>query len=430
MARPPGRTWNGIEGRMEQRTLLVGLAHPDDEVGAAGTILAQKARGDRVVVVWLTRGEMTEAFGAIPTRGSGGAARGARPPRGRDPGRGDAFPGHAGLRARRRPRVRQARGAPAGGDQAGRAAHLGRLVGARHAPPGPPGVGQDLSRRRHAGAHRQGGGAGHAAPGVRARLHLSRRALHPAGRGGGRGAVRGHHPRAGALLPRAHRVRRPGVAGAAAANGGRRSTAFATPRCTTRGRRTPAWCRTCSPRRPRRATTRTRTGGCPPPASRRLVHPLPQTAREGGCTSTSHGARSNPRMGTKFSPSPAQLRERGPGGEGARGAAAVEAREGRESAPVHSGRRRTGQSAQADFAPFQRRGEFIRSGRGPAFSDTSRRVRKQSHPKAVPSTPNAKRRPARAASSSSQRPRCGRSRLRKRGCRPACRSAGWAGAGW
>jgi LmbE family N-acetylglucosaminyl deacetylase len=51
---------------MERKTLLVGLAHPDDEVGAAGTILAQKARGDRVVVVWLTRGEMTEAFGPIP----------------------------------------------------------------------------------------------------------------------------------------------------------------------------------------------------------------------------------------------------------------------------------------------------------------------------------------------------------------------------
>ena len=50
-----------------QKTLLVGLAHPDDEVGAAGTILAQRARGDRVVVVWLTRGEMTEALGPIPT---------------------------------------------------------------------------------------------------------------------------------------------------------------------------------------------------------------------------------------------------------------------------------------------------------------------------------------------------------------------------
>lgn len=47
-------------------TLLVVLAHPDDEVGAAGTILAQRAKGDRVVVVWLTRGEMTEAFGPLP----------------------------------------------------------------------------------------------------------------------------------------------------------------------------------------------------------------------------------------------------------------------------------------------------------------------------------------------------------------------------
>lgn len=46
-------------------TLLAGLAHPDDEVGIAGTLLAQRARGDRVVVVWLTRGEMTEAFGPI-----------------------------------------------------------------------------------------------------------------------------------------------------------------------------------------------------------------------------------------------------------------------------------------------------------------------------------------------------------------------------
>jgi LmbE family N-acetylglucosaminyl deacetylase len=51
---------------MPGKTLLVGLAHPDDEVGAAGTILAQKERGDRVVIVWLTRGEMTEAFGPIP----------------------------------------------------------------------------------------------------------------------------------------------------------------------------------------------------------------------------------------------------------------------------------------------------------------------------------------------------------------------------
>lgn len=65
----PREDANGIgsRGGMERKTLLVGLAHPDDEVNAAGTILAQKARGDRVVVVWLTRGEMTEAFGPLPT---------------------------------------------------------------------------------------------------------------------------------------------------------------------------------------------------------------------------------------------------------------------------------------------------------------------------------------------------------------------------
>jgi N-acetylglucosamine malate deacetylase 1 len=51
---------------MAAKTLLVGLAHPDDEVGAAGTIAAHGALGHRVVIVWLTKGEMTEAFGPIP----------------------------------------------------------------------------------------------------------------------------------------------------------------------------------------------------------------------------------------------------------------------------------------------------------------------------------------------------------------------------
>jgi LmbE family N-acetylglucosaminyl deacetylase len=54
-------------GPAPRRTLVVGLAHPDDELGAAGAILAQRARGDRVVIVWLTRGEMTEAFGPLPS---------------------------------------------------------------------------------------------------------------------------------------------------------------------------------------------------------------------------------------------------------------------------------------------------------------------------------------------------------------------------
>lgn len=47
------------------KTLLVALAHPDDEVGCAGTIAAHRAAGDRVVLLWLTRGEMTEVFGSL-----------------------------------------------------------------------------------------------------------------------------------------------------------------------------------------------------------------------------------------------------------------------------------------------------------------------------------------------------------------------------
>ena len=75
---PPARALYSLDGTGEfpkperatplsRQTLLVGLAHPDDELGAAGTILAQRHRGDRVVIVWLSRGEQTEAFGPIPT---------------------------------------------------------------------------------------------------------------------------------------------------------------------------------------------------------------------------------------------------------------------------------------------------------------------------------------------------------------------------
>lgn len=47
------------------QTLLVALAHPDDEVGMIAAIASQVARGDRVVLVWLTRGEATDAYGRI-----------------------------------------------------------------------------------------------------------------------------------------------------------------------------------------------------------------------------------------------------------------------------------------------------------------------------------------------------------------------------
>ena len=51
---------------MSQPTLLAVLAHPDDEVLCAGTLLAQRAAGSRVVILWLTRGEMTDAWGPLP----------------------------------------------------------------------------------------------------------------------------------------------------------------------------------------------------------------------------------------------------------------------------------------------------------------------------------------------------------------------------
>lgn len=61
-----GRTVNRRDdGSREVRTLLVALSHPDDEVGCAGTIAAHTTAGDRVVLLWLTRGEMTEIYGDL-----------------------------------------------------------------------------------------------------------------------------------------------------------------------------------------------------------------------------------------------------------------------------------------------------------------------------------------------------------------------------
>lgn len=50
---------------MNSPTLIVVLAHPDDEVLCAGTLLTQRAAGSRVVVLWLTRGEMTDSLGSL-----------------------------------------------------------------------------------------------------------------------------------------------------------------------------------------------------------------------------------------------------------------------------------------------------------------------------------------------------------------------------
>lgn len=59
-----GRAEGGEDGGAP--TLLAVLAHPDDEVGCAGTLAAQREAGSHVVVLWLTRGERTAAFGKRP----------------------------------------------------------------------------------------------------------------------------------------------------------------------------------------------------------------------------------------------------------------------------------------------------------------------------------------------------------------------------
>jgi N-acetylglucosamine malate deacetylase 1 len=47
------------------KTLLAIFSHPDDEIGCAATLAAHSASGHRVVLVFLTHGEMTEALGPL-----------------------------------------------------------------------------------------------------------------------------------------------------------------------------------------------------------------------------------------------------------------------------------------------------------------------------------------------------------------------------
>jgi LmbE family N-acetylglucosaminyl deacetylase len=43
--------------------LMAVFAHPDDEIGASGTLALHARRGDRVLLVWMTRGELASQFG-------------------------------------------------------------------------------------------------------------------------------------------------------------------------------------------------------------------------------------------------------------------------------------------------------------------------------------------------------------------------------
>ena len=57
----------------EKGCLLLALAHPDDEIGAVGTIAAHRALGVRVVMLFLSRGEMTESLGPLSAEEVGAA---------------------------------------------------------------------------------------------------------------------------------------------------------------------------------------------------------------------------------------------------------------------------------------------------------------------------------------------------------------------
>ena len=43
--------------------LMAVFAHPDDELGCVGTLAKHAARGDQVMLVWTTHGELASQFG-------------------------------------------------------------------------------------------------------------------------------------------------------------------------------------------------------------------------------------------------------------------------------------------------------------------------------------------------------------------------------
>ena len=46
----------------EKKTIISLFAHPDDELGAIGTLANHAERGDRVILAWTTTGELTSLF--------------------------------------------------------------------------------------------------------------------------------------------------------------------------------------------------------------------------------------------------------------------------------------------------------------------------------------------------------------------------------
>ncbi|MEW6420340.1 MAG: PIG-L family deacetylase, partial [Deinococcota bacterium] len=46
--------------------IMAVFAHPDDEIGCIGTLAKHAARGDEVMLVWTTLGELASQFGDTP----------------------------------------------------------------------------------------------------------------------------------------------------------------------------------------------------------------------------------------------------------------------------------------------------------------------------------------------------------------------------
>ena len=55
------------ESQDERKTIFACFSHPDDELGALGSLANHVDRGDRVVLTWTTKGEMTSLFGDMPS---------------------------------------------------------------------------------------------------------------------------------------------------------------------------------------------------------------------------------------------------------------------------------------------------------------------------------------------------------------------------
>ena len=58
MARP-----GGVFAYAEHMRIMAVFAHPDDEIGCAATLAKHAARGDEVMLVWTTLGELASQFG-------------------------------------------------------------------------------------------------------------------------------------------------------------------------------------------------------------------------------------------------------------------------------------------------------------------------------------------------------------------------------